>query len=116
MNFNFDDAVFNKLSSSLDSLLPEVISVFFEETDVSINQLEKEILNKNLLKIHDIAHKIKSSSNTFGAIGLTDLLEQIEKVQDINSIELNTLVISIRTEFETVKNHIRTKIPISNTP
>jgi len=116
MRINFNDNVFNDLAASLDAIFPEIVTVFLEESNSSIILLEKEIQNKNLQKIHDISHKIKSSSKTFGAFGLTDLLEQIEKINDVENDELNTLFISLRIEFESVKNHIRTKLPLIKTP
>jgi len=33
MNLDFDDAEFYKLSASLDSVFPEILDVFFEETE-----------------------------------------------------------------------------------
>ena len=110
MNHNFSDAVFNQLSESLDTMFPEIINVFFEETTASIKQLEQEIKHKNLDNIHNIAHKIKSSSKTFGAYGLTDLLEQLEKANDIESNEITLLLTSIKSEYTSVKEHIRSKI------
>lgn len=110
MNINFNDDVFSKLSESLDTLLPEIITVFFEETSTSIKQLEQEVQDKNLENVQNIAHKIKSSSKTFGAYGLTDLLEQLEKMNDIESTESTSLLTSIKSEYALVKEHIRSKI------
>ncbi len=110
MNINFNETVFTQLSESLDTMFPEIINVFFEETTASIKQLEQEIHNKNLDNIHNIAHKIKSSSKTFGAYGLTDLLEQLEKTNDIESIEKTNILTSIKSEYASVKEHIRSKI------
>ena len=91
MNLDFDDAEFNKLSASLDTVFPEILSVFFQETETSLKEMESKIMDKKMDEIHDIAHKIKSSTKTFGASGLVKLLEKIESLNTDDFEQFSTL-------------------------
>lgn len=109
MNFDFDDHVFQKLAESLEDVFPEIIDVFFQETESAIHNIETKIHQQKWDEIKDIAHKIKSSSKTFGAMGLAKILEQMENQESIDSQQLFNFHKSINTEYALVKNHILTK-------
>lgn len=106
MSLDFDDAEFYKLSASLDSVFPEILDVFFEETENSLKELNSNLAEENMGQIQDIAHKIKSSSKTFGASGLATLLETIESLNADDFEQCELLNQQINQEFQLVKEHI----------
>ena len=108
MKLDFNDDVFNRLSLSLDDVFPDIVNVFFIETESSINDLMSKVEEGKIKDASDIAHKIKSSSKTFGAIGLSDLLERIETQKYMQQTELFDVCNAVEVEFDLVKNHIKT--------
>ena len=112
MPFNFDDKTFDTLSESMDEIFPEIIEVFFQETESSIQQMETEIAGNNVDEIRGIAHKLKSSAKTFGASGLVAILENIENLKISNNhgdAEFIAAHQSLLDEYSLVKEHILAK-------
>ena len=108
MKLNFNDAVFDSLAESLDSAFPEILDVFFIETEESIKDLKVNIDDENIIEILDIVHKIKSSTKTFGAMGLFKTLEQMEAIKVVH--EIQQLYQSFIVEYKLVKDYMLTKI------
>ncbi len=107
MNFNKSD--FFRLAESMDEVFPELISVFFQETESSIDNLKNHIEDKDWTSVKDIGHSLKSSTRTFGAIGLSDISFQIESSKqnkDDDVDEINQLFQNFVSEYEEVKKLI----------
>ena len=106
MNLDFSDAEFKKLSASLDTVFPEILDVFFQETESSLEEMDDKISDHKINEIHDIAHKIKSSTKTFGAFGLVKLLENIESLKTDDYEQFLSLQKQLNSEYKLVKDHI----------
>ena len=109
MPLNFDDTIFDTLSDSMDEVFPEIMDVFFHETDSSIESMKVQISANNADEIRGIAHKLKSSAKTFGALGLVEILINIENFELFNEAELNTSHQKLVVEYALVKEHILAK-------
>ena len=109
MPLNFDDKIFDTLSDSMDEVFPEIINVFFIETESSIQQMKTEIAGNNVDKIRGIAHKLKSSAKTFGASSLVDIFENIESSENLESEKLKDIHQELVDEYTLVKLHILSK-------
>ena len=110
MNLNFDNHVFDTLSESLGDVFPEILSVFFTETELSLDALEAKLNDKNMDDVQDIVHKIKSSTKTFGANGLVETLEKIESLSTLEQSETAELQHSLKHEYKSVKDHMLNKM------
>ena len=110
MSLNFNNHVFNTLAESLGEAFPEILSVFFTETEFSLDALETKLNDKNMDDVQAIAHKIKSSTKTFGADGLVETLEKIESLTTLEHSEMVELQLSLKHEYKSVKEHIQNKM------
>jgi len=106
---NFDDNIFDTLSESMGEIFPELIAVFFQETELSLEEMQTALVNNNFNVIHDIAHKLKSSSKSFGAIALVEILEKIENSSSLEKEKLILEQQKLTSEYDKVKRHILAK-------
>ena len=97
------------LAASMDEVFPEIIEVFLQETESSIDTMKTEIAANNIDEIRDIAHKIKSSAKTFGAFSLVNILENIESSKNLDELELIATHQNLIDEYALVKKHILAK-------
>lgn len=114
MSTNFNDLVFNKLSETLENAFPEILTVFFQETELCIEEIKINIDGENWNEVINLAHKIKSSAKTFGATGLAEILEQIEYL-DYSSFSQEkqgfiSLHEKLQSEYALTKIHILSKL------
>ncbi len=108
-NINFSKSEFFSLAESMDEVFPELVSVFFQETQSSIDNLKNHIENKDWASVKDIGHLLKSSTKTFGAIGLSDISFQIENSEQNlgeGDYKINQLFQDFVSEYEEVKKLI----------
>lgn len=105
-DINFNQTDFQTLADSMDEIFPELVSVFIQETESSIDKLPKLIENNEWAEVRNIAHSLKSSTRTFGAIGLSEISFQIESSEDDQAEEINQLNLKFASEYEEVKKLI----------
>ncbi|GAA0399871.1 hypothetical protein GCM10009133_05880 [Cocleimonas flava] len=113
-DINFNKSEFFSLAESMDEVFPELVTVFFQETESSIDNMKNHIENKGWESVKDIGHSLKSSSRTFGAIGLSDISFQIEKFESNDEKEIDQLFQDFVSEYEAVKQLILTLQSESN--
>lgn len=73
-----DMTAYVELKSIMGEVLNEVIKAYLETTPNMLETLQTEIQNKNANQIFEIAHRLKSSSSSIGAMGLAETAEIIE--------------------------------------
>lgn len=108
-DINFNKSEYFSLAESMDEVFPELITVFFEETESSIDNLKNRIDDKDWASAKEIGHSLKSSTRTFGAIGLSDISFQIESYEqndENENDEINQLFQNFVSEYEEVKKLI----------
>lgn len=109
MPLNFDDNIFDILSSSMGEVFPELIAVFFQETESSLQTMKTDIASNNIKEVLDASHKLKSSAKTFGAFSFVEILENIENSEDLKNADLVTEHQKLKDEYVLIKKHILAK-------
>jgi len=75
--------IFNALKENMGEIMPELINVFAQESDILFQEIENGIKNKNFEQVLKAAHTLKSSAKNMGADKLTHYAITIENL--INS-------------------------------
>jgi CheY-like chemotaxis protein len=89
-------------------LLSEVITTFFEDTDLIIDDLDAALLQQDIEVIMKDVHKLKSSSASVGALSLSDAAKFLESSCKTNTADINTdLIAKIRTEYNKAKTALK---------
>jgi len=68
----------DELRSLMGESLNEVLQTFIDYVPDQINELSKAVFNNDADGVFNLAHKMKSSSSSIGALGLAHTAEQIE--------------------------------------
>ena len=77
----------DELRSLMGDSLQEVLQTFIEFVPDQINELSKAVINDDAESVFNLAHKMKSSSSSIGALGLAHTAEQIELIGRAGSTE-----------------------------
>ena len=75
-----DMRTYNEMKSVMGEVLKELIETFLEYMPGQLDDLNKAITNADAELVFGIAHRIKSSSNCIGALGLAETAETIELI------------------------------------
>ena len=70
----------NELRSLMGDSINEVLQTFIDFVPGQIDELSRAISNDDAENVFNIAHRMKSSSSSIGALGLAQLAEQIELI------------------------------------
>ena len=77
----------DELRSLMGESLNEVLQTFIDYVPDQINELSKAVFNNDADGVFNLAHKMKSSSSSIGAMGLAHTAEQIELIGRAGSTE-----------------------------
>jgi len=77
----------DELRSLMGDSLHEVLQTFIDYVPDQINELSKAVINNDAESVFNIAHRMKSSSSSIGALGLAHTAEQIELIGRSGSTE-----------------------------
>ncbi len=77
----------DELRSLMGESLDEVLQTFIDYVPDQINELSKAVINNDADGVFNLAHKMKSSSSSIGALGLAQTAEQIELIGRAGSTE-----------------------------
>ena len=76
-----------ELRSLMGDSLNEVLQTFIDYVPGQIDELTQAIRSGNPENVFNLAHKLKSSSSSIGALGLAHVAEQIELIGRSGSTE-----------------------------
>lgn len=76
-----------EMKDIMEEVLPELLKTFLEYMPEQLNDLNQAIDNNNADLLFGIAHRMKSSSNSLGALGLAKTCESIEMLGRTGSTE-----------------------------
>lgn len=82
-----DMRTYNEMKSVMGEVLKELIETFLEYMPGQLDDLNKAINNAEPELVFGIAHRIKSSSNCIGALGLAETAETIELIGRSGKVE-----------------------------
>ena len=77
----------DELRSLMGESLNEVLQTFIDYVPGQINELSTAVFNNDADGVFNLAHKMKSSSSSIGALGLAHTAEQIELIGRAGSTE-----------------------------
>ena len=77
----------DELRSLMGDSLDEVLQTFIDYVPGQIDELSTAVMNKDAEGVFNLAHKMKSSSSSIGALGLAQMAEQIELIGRSGSTE-----------------------------
>ena len=77
----------DELRSLMGESLNEVLQTFIDYVPGQIDELSTAVMNNDAEGVFNLAHKMKSSSSSIGALGLANTAEQIELIGRAGSTE-----------------------------
>jgi len=77
----------DELRSLMGDSLNEVLQTFIDYVPGQIDELSTAVMNDDAEGVFNLAHKMKSSSSSIGALGLAQMAEQIELIGRAGSTE-----------------------------
>ncbi len=80
----------NELRSLMGDSLDDVLQTYIDYIPGQIDELTRAISNDDADGVFNLAHKMKSSSSSIGALGLAHVAEQIELIGRAGSTEGTT--------------------------
>jgi HPt (histidine-containing phosphotransfer) domain-containing protein len=96
----------NELRGLMGESLNEVLQTFLDYVPGQIDELTQAISDEDADSVFNLAHKMKSSSSSIGALGLAQVAEQIELIGRSGTTEgtgeLLEKLKSLYTDAETV--------------
>ena len=84
---HIDISAYSEMKEIMEEVLPELLKTFLDYMPGQLNDLNKAIDDNNPDLLFGIAHRMKSSSNSLGALGLAKICENIEMLGRAGSIE-----------------------------
>ncbi len=112
-----------------DEILAKVIDSYLEDSPTLLRAMQLGLAPPNgissqerMIELQRAAHSLKSSSATLGAIGLSRLCKELEALsidlninqQAVSTVEIQSLVLQIETEYEQVKQAILVQLRLLN--
>ena len=82
-----DMAAYAELKSILGDTLNEVVRMYLQSMPEMLVSLGEQIDNNDANQVFEIAHRIKSSSSSIGALGIANTAEIIEQAGRAGSTE-----------------------------
>jgi HPt (histidine-containing phosphotransfer) domain-containing protein len=77
----------NELRGLMGDALNDVLQTFLDYVPGQIDELTRAISDDDAENVFNLAHKMKSSSSSIGALGLAQVAEQIELIGRSGSTE-----------------------------
>lgn len=88
MTQNYIDInAYSEMKEIMEEVLPELLKTFLDYMPGQLNDLNNAVNDNNPDLLFGIAHRMKSSSNSLGALGLAKVCESIEMLGRAGSIE-----------------------------
>ena len=75
-----DMRAYNEMKDVMGNVLKELIETFIDYMPGQLDDLNGAISNNNAELVFSIAHRIKSSCNSIGALGMAETAEVIELI------------------------------------
>ena len=110
---------FNNLKAMMSEIMPELVAVFFEDTQKLLLEIQSGIKEQDRDKILTAVHTLKSSAKNMGADKLTAYSFEIESVlndgEDADSLKVKSHYQDIKQEMTKVKQDLESLIALNST-
>lgn len=92
-------------------LLSRIINIYLKDTPEHLRQLSQAIASKQAKTVHEIAHKLKSSSASLGAMQLAELFKELDlRARQDDLADAEQILRQINTAFEEVKPLLKREV------
>jgi HPt (histidine-containing phosphotransfer) domain-containing protein len=104
-----DLIIYEKLKSDVGAdFIGELIETYLADTSRLIPQLTQALEDRNVEAFRRVAHSIKSTSNSFGAIQVGELAKELEMMaQENNLLGALAMITDLTQGFEQVRQALR---------
>lgn len=92
-------------------VLAELVSTFLQETPRLLDDLDRAAATRDAALIERLAHTLKSTSATFGAVRLSRLARETEDTARVDLGAALRLAARLRREFELVRRELNAPLP-----
>lgn len=75
-----DIRAYTEMKEIMEEVLPELLKTFMDYMPDLLKELNQAIAENNPDELFSISHRMKSSSNSLGALGLAKISENIEMI------------------------------------
>ena len=101
---------------TIDDMAIEMLSMFVEMTEPLISKLGNAAQQQDVLEIREIAHSLKGSARSAGAVKMGDIAYDLQELAENGQFN-EALVVQINDSFEDVKAHVNalTAVSVSST-
>jgi CheY-like chemotaxis protein len=101
---------------TIDDMAIEMLSMFVEMTEPLISKLGDAAQQQDVLEIREIAHSLKGSARSAGAVKMGDIAYDLQELAENGQFN-EALVVQISDSFEHVKAHVNalTAVSVSST-
>ncbi|MCD6581286.1 MAG: response regulator [Desulfuromusa sp.] len=98
-------------SEGAEDILTRIITLFLDDTPKQLEQLHQALLDKDANTIRSIAHSLKSSSASLGALKMSALLKDLEEKGRTNSqVGAPELFVQAQNEFQKTIEPLQTEM------
>lgn len=101
---------------TIDEMAIEMLSMFVEMTEPLISKLGDAAQQQDVLEIREIAHSLKGSARSAGAVKMGDIAYDLQELAENGQFN-EDLIVQIKESFEHVKAHVNalTAVSVSST-
>jgi CheY-like chemotaxis protein len=101
---------------TIDEMAIEMLSMFVEMTEPLISKLGDAAQQQDVLEIREIAHSLKGSARSAGAVNMGDIAYDLQELAENGQFN-EDLIVQIKESFEHVKAHVNalTAVSVSST-
>ncbi len=113
---DFDWHQLRQLANGDTAFELELMAIFLEDTEGSLNQLEQAIASQSIQAIADLAHTLRGSSANVGARTLSETARQLEHLAQSNPlpgsfadlfVEASRLLSQMRHHCQSIQAHFQ---------
>lgn len=106
-----DTATFTEIRELMGDALVEFIQTYLANSPQLINKIESGLAQNNPEAIYHSAHQLKGGSGSIGAIRLSSLSLEIEKIGRSGSTQgIDTLLNQLKSEYALLESELKTFI------
>lgn len=106
-----DSRAYSEMKEIMEEVLPELLKTFLDYMPDQLNDLNQAIDEENADLLFGIAHRMKSSCNSLGALGIASTAESIEMIGRSGSTDgASKLSAQFKEELDEVMEFFREEL------
>jgi HPt (histidine-containing phosphotransfer) domain-containing protein len=103
-----DADAYRRLADIMEEELPTIVAEFIESTERLLSEIALAEADRDAMQIKKRAHNIKSSSAALGALQLSAIAREVERIAGNGCLAFpSTVGETLRAEFNRVRSELR---------